>query len=68
MKKKKILIGAAVHAVLILLALIQILPICLVIINSFKTHREIMANPLKIPVSLNLENYAEAWKYGKFAN
>lgn len=68
MKKKKILIGAAVHAVLILLALIQVLPICLVIINSFKTHREIMANPLKIPVSLNLENYAEAWKYGKFAN
>lgn len=67
-KRKRMIDGTLAHAVLWVFVLVQILPISLVFINSFKTHREITRNPMAFPTSLHWENYETAWTYGKFAN
>lgn len=56
------------HAILILFAVIQVAPILLVVLNSFKTNKQIIANPLSLPGALDWSNYERAWTYGKFAN
>lgn len=53
-------------AVLILLAIISFAPFVLVIINSFKTHQEILTSPLSLPKVIHLENYTRTWKAAKF--
>lgn len=65
--KKRIAVNTVIHAVLLLLVIICLLPIALVVINSFKTNSEIVRNPLTLPTVLHLENYIQAWNYGKFA-
>jgi len=66
MKKKKIWILQWV--LIVLLVLYIILPLFLVVINSFKTHNEIIKNPLALPMNgLYFENYSAAWKYGNYA-
>ena len=55
------------HVVLILLAAVALFPLLLVLINSFKTHADVVRNPLALPLQLDLANYAEAWHYGKFS-
>lgn len=66
-KKKKFTVNFVTHMVLILLVIICLLPIVLVLINSFKENAEIVANPLRLPVVYHLENYVQAWTTGKFA-
>ena len=53
--------------ILILLALICMLPMLMVLINSFKTHVDIIKNPLSIGFSAGLSNYVKAWNDGGFA-
>lgn len=66
-KKKKVRVNLVIHVVLILLAIICLAPIFMVLINSFKENKEIVANPLALPKILHLENYISAWKTGNFA-
>lgn len=66
-KKKKALVYTILHFVLILLVIICLFPIALVLINSFKENAEIVRNPMSLPMILHLENYIQAWSYGKFA-
>lgn len=47
--------------------LVALLPLGLVAFNTFKPHAEIVANPLSLPTSLSLDNFARAWSGGKFA-
>ncbi len=56
----------AAHLLLIFFALTALLPLSLVLINSFKEHSEVVRNPLALPTVLNLNNFALAWEYGKF--
>lgn len=53
--------------VLAVLALICMLPMLMVLINSFKTHTDIIRNPLSIAFSAGLSNYTKAWHDGHFA-
>lgn len=67
MSKSKRLRGDILsHLVLILFAVTALLPIFLVVVNSFKMHTEIVANPLAFPKALTFENYIGAWNYAKF--
>lgn len=56
-----------VHAILIIFLATALLPILLVVINSFKEHSEIVANPLALPGSITFRNYSYVWKYAQFA-
>lgn len=53
-------------SVLVILALISLFPLALVVINSFKSHTQIMLNPFSWPTSFSFENYTYTWKIGKF--
>ena len=55
------------HIVLVAFAFSALLPISLVFLNSFKTHAEIVRNPLALPTQLNLKNYVDGWEAGKFS-
>lgn len=54
------------HGILIFLVIVSVVPILLVLINSIKTHPEIVKNPLAFPTKFALENYKIAWETGKF--
>lgn len=54
-------------AFLIGAALVALLPLALVALNTFKPHVAIVANPLSLPESLNFTNFARAWRGGHFA-
>lgn len=66
-KKKKIGTNIIIHGVLMILVIVCMLPIALVVINSFKEHTQIVGNPLSLPDVLHLENYIQGWTNGKFA-
>ena len=51
---------------LLIMAVISLFPLFLVLINSFKSHAEILANPLSLPTELSLSNYLYTWQVGKF--
>lgn len=53
--------------VLFILALISLAPFYLVFVNSFKSHIEVVANPIILPESFKLDNFKTAWKWGEFA-
>jgi raffinose/stachyose/melibiose transport system permease protein len=57
----------AAYAVLVVAALISLLPLVLVGLNTFKPHAEIVKNPLAPPAALDLSNFGAAWTSGKFA-
>lgn len=52
--------------VLTFFAIIALFPLVLVAINSFKTHVEILRNPLTLPSKMLFSNYGYTWKIGKF--
>ena len=52
--------------ILIFLAFISLFPLVLVINNSFKTHIEILRNPLSLPSTFHMSNYVYSWRVGKF--
>ncbi len=49
-----------------LLALVFISPTILILVNSFKSDAEITLNPVSLPTSLSLANYAAAWRETNF--
>jgi raffinose/stachyose/melibiose transport system permease protein len=55
------------HLVLAGFAVIALIPLVLVLINSFKNNSEIYGNPFTLPTSLSFDNFVTAWTYGKFA-
>lgn len=57
----------SMHAILMVFALTAIAPLFLVGLNSFKSHVEIVTNPLSWPTEFNLANFLQAWVTGKFA-
>ncbi len=52
---------------LVAAAVISLVPLTLVALNAFKPHAAIVANPLSLPTSLNLINFAHAWRGGHFS-
>ncbi len=52
--------------VLVLLALVALAPVALVLINSFKSHREIIQNPLALPTKFSFDYYLKTWKFAQF--
>ncbi|MFC7591302.1 carbohydrate ABC transporter permease [Nonomuraea antimicrobica] len=64
MKHVAVIVG---HVLLVAFAATALFPLLLVLINSFKTSSEVTANPLAPPTELRLDNFAEAWNYGHFA-
>jgi raffinose/stachyose/melibiose transport system permease protein len=54
------------HAALCVFAVTALAPLGLVLINSFKTHAQIVRNPLSLPAVLSFANFTEAWVTGKF--
>ena len=52
-------------ALLVFLAVVCMLPMLMVLINSFKTHQDIVRNPLAIRFSAGVANYVKAWHDGK---
>lgn len=62
----KLLKSAGGHLVLAFFAIVALIPLLLVLINSFKTNAEILADPFRPAAHLSLGNFATAWKYGAF--
>jgi raffinose/stachyose/melibiose transport system permease protein len=56
------------HAVLLVFAATALLPLLLVLVNSFKTNAEVTANPFALPKSFALSNFSTAWEYGNFGS
>lgn len=54
------------HAVLSLYALAVLLPLLIMVINSFKTTREIFLTPFSPPASWSLQSYLEVWQRASF--
>ena len=55
-----------IFSVLVFLVLISLLPMFMVLINSFKNHVDIIKNPLAIKFTAGLKNYSKAWVSGNF--
>ena len=55
------------HLVLIFFAFTALAPLALVAVNSLKTHRDVVRNPLNLPETPHWENFEQAWRYGQFA-
>jgi raffinose/stachyose/melibiose transport system permease protein len=58
--------GIAAQLVLAVFAVIALIPLLLVLINSFKDNAEVLANPFGLPSSLSLHNFVTSWTYGRF--
>ncbi len=54
------------HLVLAVFAITALIPLVLVLLNSFKSNTEILGNPFQLPQSLSLDNFVTAWNYGQF--
>jgi len=55
-----------VEIVMCALAFIFLFPALLTLVNSFKSHPEIVMNPFALPTKLQLSNYANAWRETNF--
>lgn len=58
-----------IYSLLLLTGILVIYPMVLVLLSSFKTGVDFMGNPVGLPATFTLENYAVAWKeasFGKF--
>jgi raffinose/stachyose/melibiose transport system permease protein len=58
--------GSGAHLILGIFAAIALIPLLLVVINSFKTNPQILANPFSLPSSVSIKNFVTAWTYGAF--
>ena len=56
------------HAFLWLWALMVIVPVVWIVLSSFKTTREIAADPLGLPAAPRWENYVSAWTNGNIGD
>lgn len=62
MNKKSLGFRIFAYTFLSLLAIINIVPLFWMVVNSFKTEQEYAANPFSLPETLQFSNYTEAWK------
>ena len=68
MMTKRRLVSVGKHISAILFMVFMLLPFALVLINSLKPRIDIIKNPLALPQSLSLANYAKAWTTMKFGH
>lgn len=68
MKAKKSKMTTLVFVIVLLLAALFIVPFFLVILNSFKTSPDFVANPFSMPDMLHTENYKNAFDTMNFLN
>lgn len=54
------------HVILSIVAIIQILPLVIVLFNSFRTDKDIKRFPVGFPTQINFDNYIRAWKTGGY--
>ncbi|WP_026554335.1 carbohydrate ABC transporter permease [Arthrobacter sp. 35W] len=54
------------HIVLAIFALIALVPLVLVGINSIKDSADVTKDPLSLPTGFNVQNFIDAWSYGNF--
>lgn len=54
------------HLVLAVFGVIALVPLLLVLINSFKTNAEVLESPFGLPAHVGFENFFTAWTYGGF--
>lgn len=52
-----------IHALLVVLAVITLVPLVLLLLLSFKDPFQFNANPLAFTLPLHLDNYSAAWKF-----
>lgn len=62
MKTKKNLNKVIIFTMCALLFVLYLFPFILILINSFKTRLEVIADPLSLPKSLDFSNFVEAFK------
>ncbi|GGA24183.1 carbohydrate ABC transporter permease [Paenibacillus physcomitrellae] len=62
MKKKSPVFQIFAYTFLSLFAIMNIIPIFWMVINSFKSEQEYSADPFSMPTGLHFSNYAEAWR------
>ncbi|MCE3199786.1 carbohydrate ABC transporter permease [Paenibacillus sonchi] len=62
MKKKSPLFKIFAYTFLSLFAIMNIIPIFWMIVNSFKEEQEYAANPFSFPTTLHFSNYTKAWE------
>ncbi len=53
---------AALSVVMIALACLVALPLYYIVVNTFKTQAEMVASPIGLPPSLNLDNYLRVFQ------
>lgn len=51
---------------IIIMVIVSLFPLYLVLINAFKSHADIVTNPLSFPSSPYWQNFVKAWKNGHF--
>lgn len=68
MMTRRRLVSFGKHISAILFMVFMLLPFALVLINSLKPRIDIIKNPLALPQSLSLANYAKAWTTMKFGH
>lgn len=62
MNKKTPLFKVMAYTFLSLFAIMNIIPIFWMIVNSFKEEQEYAANPFSFPTTLHFSNYTKAWE------
>ncbi|MCK8488016.1 carbohydrate ABC transporter permease [Paenibacillus sp. MBLB2552] len=62
MNKKSAGFRIFAYTFLSLFAMMNIVPLFWMVVNSFKNEQEYAANPFSLPEALHFSNYAEAWK------
>lgn len=63
---RAVLKGLTLHAVLWVYALVALLPILVMIVNSFKTTREIFMSPFSLPGTWSLQSFVQVWQRANF--
>lgn len=64
MAKKKTQIS--LHVILAIVAVLQAIPLVIVLFNTFRTDKDIKKFPVGLPTKFNLENYVKAWNIGGY--
>jgi ABC-type glycerol-3-phosphate transport system permease component len=62
-KQWRMIATVLVHVILIVACLIFLYPMVIMVINSFKSNREIFVNPAGLPRKWTLSSYAEIFQY-----
>ena len=62
--KSRVSTKIILHVFLVLLTIIVLIPLVWMLINSFKTNKEMMTDSLSLPAQWQLSNYNNAWNKG----